>query len=362
MAKPLGPRTLRFYRRRRTPPGAPPGTLIPDPTEPPPVIRVMAYGPEAWTEETITDVAALRDFLAAWPVTWVNVDGLGDIGLIQALGELFGLHRLTLEDIVNLHQRAKAEDYGDYLFLITHMVGLNPALQIEQMSLVLGPNYVLTFQHLPGDALEPVRHRIRGGNTHLRRYGAGYLAYALLDAVLDGYFPVLEALGERLEGLEAVITTDPHPELRTRIHDLRQDLLALRRAVWPQRDTHNSLMREPTALLGPETRVYLRDTYDHSYQIIDLVETYRELAADLTDLYLSSISNRMNEIIKVLTIISTIFIPLSFIAGVYGMNFDTRWPLNMPELGWPFGYLWALGLMAGVAAGMVLYFWRRRWL
>lgn len=352
----------RFRRRRRTPPGAPPGTLIPDPTEPPPVIRVMAYGPDGLVEATIADVAALRPLLAAWPVVWVNVDGLGDIGVIQALGELFGLHRLALEDVVNLHQRAKVDDYGDYLFIITHMVALNPALQIEQMSLFLGPNYVLTFQHLPGDSLEPVRVRLRAGNSHLRRGGAGYLTYALLDAVLDGYFPVLETLGERLEGLETLITTDPDPAVRTRIHELRQDLLALRRAVWPQRDALNTLLREPTSLLTPETRVYLRDTFDHSYQILDLVETYRELAADLTDLYLSSISNRMNEIMKVLTIISTIFIPLSFIAGVYGMNFDTRWPWNMPELLWPFGYLWALGWMAGVAGLMVFYFRRRHWL
>ncbi len=308
MAKPSGLRSPRFYRRRRTPPGATPGTLIPDPTASPPVIRVMAYGPEALVEETLTDVAALRDFLVTWPVTWVNVDGLGDIGVIQALGECSGLHRLALEDVVNLHQRAKVEDYGNYLFLITHMVGLNPALQIEQMSLFLGPNYVLAFQHLPGDSLEPVRARLRGGNTHLRGGDPGYLAYALLDAVLDGYFPVLEALGERLESLEAAIITNPHPDVRTRIHDLRQDLLALRRAVWPQREAINILLREPTALLGPETRVYLRDTYDHSYQLMDLIETYRELAADLTDLYLSSISNRMNEIMKVLTIISTIFV------------------------------------------------------
>lgn len=350
-------------RSRRTPPGSPPGTLLPDPEAIPPVITVIAYGPDGLVEGEIQRVEDLRSYLDAWPITWINVDGLGDLGVIQELGALFGLHRLALEDVVNLHQRAKVDDFGDRLFVVTHMVSMiDKELQIEQMSLFVGPNFLLAFQHLPGDCLNPVRARLRGGNGNLRKAGPDYLAYAVLDAALDGYFPVLEVLGERLEELEVGILDDPRVETRQEIHKVRHQLLSLRRAVWPQREAFNQLLRDPVPLVTSETRIYLRDAYDHVIQLIDLVEAYREFASDLTDLYLSSISNRMNEIVKVLTIISTIFIPLSFVAGVYGMNFNTRWPLNMPELNWRFGYIFALGLMLAVALTLLGYFRRRDWL
>ncbi len=361
------PKTIRrspfLRRKRRVPPGSPPGTLIPDPQASAPILHVMAYGSTGLVEQKVKEVADIRPFLETWPVTWLNVDGLGDISIIQELGDLFGLHRLTLEDVVNLHQRAKADDYRDYLFLITHMVSLQNQLpQIEQMSIFVGPKFVLTFQYLPGDSLDPVRARLRSGNGHLRLAGPDYLAYALLDAVLDGYFPVLEVIGERLEEMEVGILDGPDAEARRQIHEIRHSLLGLRRAVWPQRDALNQLVRDPTPLITNDTRIYLRDVYDHAIQIIDLVEAYREFASDLTDLYLSSVSNRMNEIMKVLTIISTIFIPLGFIAGVYGMNFNTQVsPLNMPELNWYLGYPFALGLMLSVALILLAYFRRRGW-
>ncbi len=357
-------RTRLPYRRlRRTPPGSPPGTLLPDPDAGPPRISIIAYGPDGLVESDVESVEDIRPYLAAWPNTWVNVDGLGDVGVIQELGALLDLHRLALEDVINLHQRAKVDDYGDRVFIVTHMASLvDLDLQIEQMSLFVGPNFLLSFQHLPGDCLDPVRMRLRGGNGNLRRSGPDYLAYALIDAALDGCFPVLEVFGERLEELEVGILDEPTVQTRQQIHEIRHGLLTMRRTIWPQREALNQLVRDPIPLVTSDTRIYLRDAYDHVIQIIDLVEAYREFASDLTDLYLSSISYRMNEIMKVLTIISTIFIPLSFVAGVYGMNFNTRWPLNMPELNWPFGYFFALGLMLAVALTLLGYFRRRDWL
>ncbi len=352
-----------IFPEHRTPPGSPPGVLIADPEAQPTTVHVMAYGPAGLVEQDLKDLTELSGLMAAWPVTWINVDGLENLDLIRTLGEMLGLHKLALEDVVNLHQRAKAEDYGSNLFIVTHMVSMEETLQIEQMSLFLGRNFVLTFQYLPGDSLDPVRTRLRGGAGNLRSSGPDYLAYALLDAVLDGYFPVLETLGERLEDMEVNILTEVSPEARNRIHEARRDLLNLRRAVWPQREAFNLIVRDPMPLISPEMRPYFRDTYDHVIQIIDLVETYREFATDLTDLYLSSVSNRMNEIMKVLTIIATIFIPLSFIASLYGMNFNPgASPFNMPELNWTLGYPFALLLMIGTASAMLLYFRHRDWL
>ena len=356
-------RSRRIYRKRHTPPGSPPGTLIAAPEALPSIVHVIAYGPDGIAEQDVKDLRDLTKLMAAWPVTWINIDGLENVELIRAMGDQLGLHRLALEDVVNLHQRAKAEDYDSNLYLVTHMVTLAESLQIEQMSLFLGKNFVLTFQHLPGDCLDPVRTRLRSGAGNLRSFGADYLVYALLDAVLDGYFPVLEAMGERLEDMEVSILAGVNPEVRNRIHEIRRDLLDLRRAVWPQREALNLLVRDTMPLIAPEMRPYFRDTYDHVIQIIDLVETYREFATDLTDLYLSSVSNRMNEIMKVLTVIATIFIPLSFIASLYGMNFNPgASPLNMPELNWYLGYPFALLIMGLTAGGMLNYFYRRNWL
>ena len=356
-------RKARIYRRR-TPPGAPPGTLIVDPAAPPPVIHVMAYGPQAITEQEVVDPHGVRDFLDQWPVTWVNVEGLGNVETIRTLGTIFGLHGLALEDVINVHQRSKVEEYGQHYFIVVRMARLGERLETEQLSLFLGKNFVLTFQEgYPGDCLEPVRDHIRKARSRIREAGADYLAYALLDAVVDSYFPILEEYGERLETLEDEIVTRPDHNTVARLHAAKRALLTLRRAIWPQRETFNTLLRDVIPLISDETRLHLRDCYDHTVRLIDLVETYRELGSDLMDVYLSSVSNRTNEIMRVLTVIATIFIPLTFIAGVYGMNFNPGTsPWNMPELNWYWGYPFALTLMAAVIVGQLAFFWRRGWL
>ena len=356
-------RSASFFRRR-TPPGSSPGTLITSPESNPPKIHVFAFDSEKLIEKEIKDVKQLPELLEQFPVTWINVDGLGDASVVQALGDIFHLHLLALEDVVNAHQRAKVEDYGEYLFIVSRMVEYNGQLETEQLSMFLGPNFVLTFQEdLPGDCLDPVRQRLRKKQGRMRSSGADYLAYALLDAVIDAYFPVLEKYGERLEALDDQITTDEGTETLQDFHQLRGELLFLRRAIWPHREAMAALSREVSRLITLETRVHLRDCYDHTIQLIDFLETNRDLCSDLRDYYLSKVSNRMNEIMKVLTIIATIFIPLTFITGLYGMNFDTHVsPYNMPELRMRFGYPFVWGVMISVVIGLVLFFQRRGWL
>jgi magnesium transporter len=243
------------------------------------------------------------------------------------------------------------------------MASLRERLESEQISIFVGKNFVLTFQEREGDCFEPVRERIRAGRGRIRKEGPDYLTYAIIDAVVDNYFPILEHYGERIEGLEAEVITSTTDETIAKIHDIKRDLLSLRRAIWPKREALSALSREPQPVFSDETRVYLRDCYDHTVQLMDMVETYRELASGLMDVYLTSVSNRMNEVMKVLTIIATIFIPLGFVAGVYGMNFNQETSaFNMPELGWKYGYLYCLGLMAVIAAGLLVYFRRKGWL
>ena len=343
--------------------GAPPGTLVVDPDAPPPVIRAFAYGPEEFIEQDVEDLESLRSLMGKWPVVWVNVDGLGDAETIRKLGEVFDLHRLVLEDVVNVPQRPKVEQYGDSLFLVTRMTILGDRLEAEQVSAYLGKGVVLTFQERQGDCLDSVRNRIRKATGRIRTQGPDYLAYAILDAVIDNYFPILEEFGERIEALEAVVIDRPSPAVISQIHSAKRDLLTLRRAIWPQREALNWLLRETSPAITEDTRLYFRDCYDHVSQIIDMIETFRELASGLVDAYQSSVSNKMNEVMKVLTIIATIFIPLSFVAGLYGMNFDSeKSPLNMPELSWYWGYPLALGLMGAMAIGLLVFFWRRGWL
>lgn len=349
--------------RRRTRPGARPGMIVSDPDAPRPRIHVFSFGPEELCEYEVEDVSQLAEIRGKQPVTWINVDGLGDAETIKALGKLFDLHPLALEDVVNVHQRAKVEEYDEVVFIVARMAAYNDELNTEQISLFLARNFVLTFQERPGDCLTPVRDRLRRGQGRIRRGGADYLAYSLLDAVIDANFPVLERLGNRLEELDEAVTERARPEVIAAIHRLRSDLLLLRKSAWPHREALSVLIRDAMPFFTEETRVYLRDCYDHTVQIIDVVESYRETCSDLRDFYLSTVSSRANEIMKVLTIIATIFIPLSFIAGVYGMNFDTeRSAWNMPELHWRYGYLFAMGIMAAVAGALLAFFWRRGWL
>jgi magnesium transporter len=349
-------------RRRRTPPGSPPGTLVADAAAPRPRLRVIAYGPDRFEETEPRNVEALAGVVGHWPVTWVDVQGLGDVETVRALGDRFDLHGLALEDVINVHQRPKVELYENHVFIVTRMVG-GPATDgggadTEQVAMFLGADFLLTFQERSGDCFEPVRERLRHAGGRIRAARADYLAYTLIDAVIDGYFPVLEGYGERVERLEDAVTARPDAALVAQIHALKRDLLTLRRAIWPQREMVNALIRDESSLVAEPTRLYLRDCYDHAIQLMDMIETYREIASGLVDLHLSSFSARLNE-----TIIATIFIPLSFITGLYGMNFDpsaSRW--NMPELGWRYGYPFALGLMGVVAIGLLVYFRRKGWI
>lgn len=354
----------RDRRRRRGKPGVAPGTLTFDPEAQHSAIRVMAYGPEGVEEREIQDSGELQALLAKWPVTWVNVEGLGDGKTIQRIGEIFKLHALALEDVVNTHQRPKVDQYGDQYFIVTRMLSGDGPLESEQLSLFFGERFVLTFQERTGgDCLDPVRERIRLGRGRIRTAGPGYLTYAIVDAVVDHYFPVLERYGERLQELEEQVLADPSKESVLEIQAVRRDLLAIRRAVWPLREAINTLVRDASPLITDETRLFLRDAYDHSIQLIDLLENHRELAAGLMEFYLSSLAQRTNDVMRVLTIIATIFIPLTFIAGVYGMNFDpTVSPWSMPELRWYLGYPFSLVLMLAVAVGLLFFFRRKGWL
>ncbi|UCD75659.1 MAG: magnesium/cobalt transporter CorA [Phycisphaerales bacterium] len=359
MAKVKAKRRLRIpVIRRRQPPGTRPGEIALDPEAPRPVITAMAYGPEGELIETcIEDPEQIKPLLEQRSVVWINVDGLGDVEVLRKLGEMFQIHRLALEDVSNVHQRAKMEPYDEHLFVVARMVHFQKHLRTEQLSMFIGEKYLLTFQEFRGDSFDMVRQRIRDGRPQMRKGGPSYLAYALLDALIDGYFPVLEMYGEKTETLEDEVSLNPHEALIHRIHAIKRDLIALRRAMWPHREAINALMRDESRFIAEETRVYLRDCYDHAIQIVDLIETYRELAGGLLDVYLSSISNRMNEVMKVLTIFAAIFIPLTFMAGLYGMNFE-----HMPELGLPWAYPVFLCLLVVVAVIMLILFRRKGWL
>jgi len=350
---------------RRTEPGAPPGTLVADPAASKPVVRLIAYGPAGFVERelaTPADYEAVRTLLVDYPVTWINVDGLGDVDVLRRLGDIFSLHMLALEDVLNNHQRAKVEQYGDHLFIVARIIEGGARMDSDQLAIFLGERYILTFQHLAGDCLDPLRERIRRGRGIVRTSGPDYLAYAMLDSVVDSYFPILEGFGEEIEDLETTIAENPTGVTIPKIHGIKRRLLVMRRAIWPLREALHVLVRDPIPLIQPDTRIYLRDCADHTFQIMDLVETYRELTSDLLDLYHSSLSNRMNEVMQVLTVIATIFIPLTFIVGVYGMNFDTKVsPWNMPELEWYWGYpaIWAV--MLAVTGGLLHFFRRKGW-
>jgi magnesium transporter len=351
--------------QRRTKPGASPGSVVVDPAAKKSQLHVLAYNltqVQEVNEATLEDVTSL---MAQFPIVWLNVEGLGDAQLIEKIGVLFGLHRLALEDVVNVHQRAKMEHYGQDLFFVSRMAFSDEHFHSEQVSLFLKPNLLITFQEgSPGDTFEAVRQRIRTATGKIRSLGTDYLTYALIDALIDSYFPVLETVGEKLDHLEEnMFSNSPNHDLIDELHSTRSSLRHMRRAVWPLRETLGEMLRESTTQFHDGTKIYLRDCYDHVIQLLDILETYRELGADLRDLYMSSVSNRINETMRVLTIISTIFIPLTFIAGIYGMNFDTSAsPWNMPELNWKYGYALCLLLMAITTVCLLIFFYRMRWI
>ena len=352
----------RLVRRARKPAGAVPGTLVH--TGPKKVdetrLRFLDYTETDLREEQVDRIEACFPFAAAPTVTWVNVDGLHETDIIESIGERFGLHRLLLEDIVSTGQRPKVEEYGQHVFIVVKMLSFNEAteeVRAEQVSFVVGENYVFSFQERFGDVFEPVRVRLRESRGRIRSRGPDYLTYALLDAIVDSYFQILEQVGDHIEELEEAVLDEPDLQVMHRIHHLKREMLVLRRAVWPLREVLGSLYRGETPLMTEESQVFIRDVQDHAIQVIDTVETLREVLSGAMDLYLSSVSNRMNEVMKVLTIIATIFIPLSFFAGLYGMNFE-----YMPELGVRWAYPALLLGMTTVAAGMLWFFRRRDWL
>lgn len=357
-------RKRKLFRRRFARPGSPPGTLDIPAGSPKPRIRAMSYGADSLDERDVATPESARAAVGKDAVTWIDVAGLGDEATLRGLGDAFEIHPLALSDVVHTGQRPKAESYGDTLFCVARMATheADGEFTWEQMSLFLGENFVLTFQETPGDCLESLRERIRRGQKALRSSGPDYLAAMILDGIVDGYFPILESYGERLEAIEERVIERPDPRVLGEIYRMKRDLMTFRRAAWPLRDVLNHLLRDGHARLSPALAPYLRDAADHVAQVVDVVESYRELVGSFVDVYLSSVSNRTNEVMRVLTVISTIFIPLTFLAGVYGMNFDRGVPGNMPELGWPFGYVgfWAVSVALGIV--LLVVFRRLGWL
>ncbi|MBW4563595.1 MAG: magnesium/cobalt transporter CorA [Mojavia pulchra JT2-VF2] len=357
----------RFSRDFYHQPGNVPGTLIIDESSEYPTIFLIDYNSISYVRIQVEAPEECIPYIDTESVSWVDVQGLGNKDILQRLGQVFDLHPLVLEDVVNMAERPKTEDYEDQLLIIARMVVPKEnafGFYSEQVSLVLGKHYLLTVQEEPEhDCFEGVRNRIDKSKGIIRKQGADYLAYALLDAIIDGFFPVLERYGEQIEDLEEEVIVKPTQETLKKIYQIKRELLQLRRAIWPQRDVISSLIRDSGELISEEVRIYLRDCYDHAVQVIDMVETYRELASGLMDVYLSAVSNKMNEIMKLLTVVSSIFIPLTFVAGIYGMNFNTEIsPYNMPELNWYWGYPICLAVMAAIAGGLIFFFWRRGWL
>ena len=342
--------------------GAPPGTLTAPVGALETRMSILAYSPEEFLEEKDVALDCVLELKDRFPVVWINIEGLADVPLLQKLGDRFSLHKLALEDTFNIPQRAKLDDYGVHQYFVARMPISRDTLETEQVSVFMGEGYLITIQEQPGDCFEPIRLRIREGRPRIRENGADYLGYAVMDALVEAYFPLLEGTASRLDELELLVLKQPEKEHIAELHDLKRSLIILRRYLSPLHELIFGLARGDNPFFKDQTRVYLRDSHDHAKKAFDLVESYRDITAGLMDLYLSLMSQKMNEVMKVLTIIATVFIPLSFIAGLYGMNFDpavSRW--NMPELGWWFGYPLALGMMFLVAGIMVTYFWKKGW-
>jgi len=349
-------------KKRSKKAGLPPGTLvhIGEKKAETPKITIMDYDEAHFQEKETKTIEECLLFKDKPTVTWINIDGLHQVEILERLGECYGLHPLVLEDILDTDQRPKMEDYGEYLFIVLRMLNYNDKsseIEAEQISLILGTNFVLSFQEKEGDTFNPIRERIRNSKGRIRRMGADYLSYSLLDSIVDNYFIILEKLGEKIEFLEDELVTRPTPETLQIIHHLKREMIYLRKAVWPLREVIGNLERGEPPLVKETIRVYLRDVYDHTIQVIDTIETFRDMVSGMLDIYLSSISNRLNAVMKVLTIIATIFMPLTFLAGIYGMNFK-----YMPELEWRWSYPVVWLIMVGIGVSMLLYFRKKKWL
>jgi len=323
-------------------------------------ITLIDYDEKNVIKKEISRIEECYLFKDKKSVTWINIDGIHDAELIKKVGKNFGLHSLTLEDIMNPRQRPKVERFDDYIFIVLKMLSYEDEeenVSEEQVSLILGKNYVFSFQEKEGDIFNPVRDRIINGLGRIRKSGPDYLAYSITDIIVDNYFLILEKLGDKVEQLEDSLTGETDENRLQQIHSLKREMIRLRKSVWPLREMINSLEKSESPLIEKPTLRFFRDVYDHTIQVIETIETYRDMIFSMHDTYLSAISNRMNEVMKVLTIIATIFIPLTFIAGIYGMNFEF-----MPELKWRFAYFGVWGIMAAVALVMILYFKRKKWI
>ena len=353
---------MRRYTQRAAP-GTKPGTIHIPADALPPVIRITCYDSERIEHYQDCKVELIQKLLGKHAVTWIDIVGLGDAEIVQRVGESLGLHPLAMADVVNVPQRSKVEHYRDHVFLVTQLPRLSQSSHVEQISIFAGKDFVLSWRERPSDCFDTVRARIEETGPVIRQSSSDYLLYALLDTVIDTYFPTLEDIGDRLDLLDDEVSQGAASDLVVRVHGVRHDVRLLRRIVWPLREAVEMLSKNHEWFISKETSIYLRDCHDHTVQIIDTLENYREACAELRDLYATEISNRLNEVMKVLTIIATIFIPLSFIAGVYGMNFDPEVSdLNMPELKWHWGYPITLGLMLLVAVVQLMFFRWKGWL
>ncbi len=352
----------RLFRRTSSKAGLPPGTLVHvgETRHEKVKIQILDYDEARFSEREAESVEDCFPFNESPTVTWINVTGIHDLPTIEKLGTHFGLHPLVMEDVANANQRPKLERYEQYIYMVVRMLTHNAQgkqIEAEQVSLILGRGFVISFQEREGDVFDPIRERIRQAGGRIRGAGADYLAYAMLDSIVDGYFVILEAIGETVEELHEAVTINPSPATLSEIHDLKRELIYLRKAVWPLREAISGLQKEEPPFVTEGTRVYLRDAYDHTIQVMDAVESFRDMVSGMLDTYLTTISNRMNEVMKTLTIMASVFIPLTFMAGIWGMNFE-----HMPELGWRWSYPLVLLGMLGVAGTMVAYFKRKGWL
>jgi len=353
-----------LFRRQFTPQGAPPGTVTTGPAGVEPRITLLSFNQDEIEERSYASIDELPELRSPGRLSWVDVSGLGDGSVVQALGERLGLHALAISDVINLGQRPKVDQYDDMHFAVVRMVTLDAqqALTWEQVSIFMGEGLVLTFQETHDDCLDPLRRRIRAGRKSIRSSGADYLACMVIDAIVDGYFPILEHFGAQLEQFEDEILLERSKHVLGRLYSVKRDLARFRRATWPLREALAQLERTDDTLLDETTRLHLRDTLDHTMQVVDVNESFRELAASLIDVHLSMVGQRTNEIMRVLTVVSAIFIPLTFVAGIYGMNFDTGQAWNLPELRWPLGYVFFWGVCLVMASTLLFVFRRLGWL
>ncbi len=358
----------RYIKKRNHTLGLPPGSLVHVGKKgtSPVRITVFNYDENNFSEKEYDQLQDSFFKDSGSGKTWINIDGVYDSRLIEQLGSHYNLHPLVLEDIMNTGQRPKIESFDEYIYLVLKMLYPDPVskdIQAEQISIILTGNTVISFQERPGDIFEHIRERIRNGKGRIRKMGSDYLCYALVDAIIDHYFIIIEFIGEIIEGTEETLIDDPTPETLQRIHRLKADMIFLRKSIWPNRELINSLIRDEHPLITNFTIIYLKDVYDHTIQVMDTIESFRDVLSGMIDIYMSSVSNKMNEVMKVLTIFASIFIPLTFIAGIYGMNFNPSIsPLNMPELNWFWGYPFVLLIMF-LTSGLMLYFFKRKnWL